>query len=226
MLEEQYGSPWAVPFYCSVDPEMYRPAACREAFRCDLSYLGTYAKDRQGKLMQLLGGAAALLPQRKFLVAGPQYPEEIAWGSNIGRTIHVPPAEHPAFYSSSRFTLNLTRDDMVAAGYSPSVRLFEASACGAAIISDAWDGLEQFLTPGEEVLLPRDEYEMATILTEMSDEQRAKIGRLARERMLAEHTSTHRAEEFERVVERVSQRSSAKEWRQREGSSLCNCSKV
>jgi spore maturation protein CgeB len=204
VLEEQYGSPWAVPFYCSVDPEMYRPTACREAFRCDLSYLGTYAKDRQGKLMQLLGGAAALLPQRRFLVAGPQYPEEIGWGSNIGRTIHVSPAEHPAFYSSSRFTLNLTRNDMVAAGYSPSVRLFEASACGAAIISDAWDGLDEFLTPGEEVLLPRDEYEIVTILTGMSDEQRAKIGRLARERMLAEHTSTHRAEEFERVVERVS----------------------
>jgi spore maturation protein CgeB len=204
VLEETYGSPWAVPFYCSVDPEMYRPIACREAFRCDLSYLGTYAKDRQTKLMQLLGGAAALLPQRKFLVAGPQYPEEIGWASNIGRIIHVSPREHPAFYSSSRFTLNLTRNDMVVAGYSPSVRLFEASACGAAIVSDEWDGLEEFLIPGEEVLLPRDEYEMIKILTDMSDEQRAQIGRRARERMLAEHTSTHRAEEFERVVDRVS----------------------
>jgi len=152
----------------------------------------------------LLGGAAALLPQRKFLVAGPQYPEDIWWGSNVGRIIHVSPMEHPAFYSSSRFTLNLTRDDMVAAGYSPSVRLFEASACGAAIVSDEWDGLKDFLIPGEEVLLPRDEYEMVKILTDMPDEQRARIGRRARERMLAEHTSTHRAEEFERVVERVS----------------------
>ena len=204
VIEQTYGSPWAVPFYCSVDPEMYRPTKCREAFRCDLSYLGTYAKDRQRKLMQLLGGAAALLPQRKFLVAGPQYPEDIWWGSNIGRIIHVSPMEHPAFYSSSRFTLNLTRDDMVAAGYSPSVRLFEASACGAAIVSDEWDGLEEFLIPGEEVLLPRDEYEMVKILTDMSDEQRGQIGRRARERILAEHTSAHRAAEFERVVERVS----------------------
>jgi spore maturation protein CgeB len=226
VLEERYGSPWAVPFYCSVDPEMYRPTACREAFRCDLSYLGTYAKDRQEKLMHLLGGAAAVLPHRKFLVAGPQYPEEIEWGANIGRAIHVSPAEHPAFYSSSRFTLNLTRDDMVAAGYSPSVRLFEASACGAAIVSDVWDGLEEFLTPGEEVLLPSDEYEMVKILTDMLDEQRAQIGRRARERILAEHTSAHRAMEFESVMERVSQRSSAKEWRQREGLSFCSCSKV
>lgn len=204
VLEQTYGSPWAVPFYCSVDPEIYRPTKCREAFQCDLSYLGTYAKDRQGKLMQLLGGAAALLPQRKFLVAGPQYPEEICWGSNIGRITHVSPMEHPAFYSSSRFTLNLTREDMVVMGYSPSVRLFEASACGAAIVSDEWDGLEEFLIPGEEILLPRDEYEMVKILTDMPEEQRAQIGHRARERMLAEHTSNHRAEEFERVVERVS----------------------
>jgi spore maturation protein CgeB len=204
VLEERYGSPWAVPFYCSVDPETYRPTACREAFRCDLSYLGTYAKDRQGKLMQLLGGSAALLPQRRFLVAGPQYPEEIVWGPNIGRIIHISPVEHPAFYSSSRFTLNLTRDDMAIAGYSPSVRLFEASACGAAIVSDAWDGLEDFLTPSEEVLLPSDEYDMVKILTEMPDEQRARMGRRARERILVEHTSAHRAEEFERVMERLS----------------------
>lgn len=204
VLEERYGSPWAVPFYCSVDPEMYRPTACREAFRCDLSYLGTYAKDRQEKLMKLLGGAAARLPERRFLVAGPQYPEGVVWGPNVGRMIHVSPAEHPAFYSSSRFTLNLTRDDMVAAGYSPSVRLFEASACAAAIVSDMWDGLGEFLTPGEEVLLPKDEHEMGAILTEMLDEERTRMGRRARERILAEHTSAHRAEELERVVERIS----------------------
>lgn len=203
-LEEQFGSPWAVPFYCSVDPKLYKPSACREAFRCDLSYLGTYAADRQPKLMRLLGGAAALLPERRFIVAGPQYPEGLVWGPNVGRMIHVSPPEHPAFYSSSRFTLNLTRDDMVSAGYSPSVRLFEASACGAAILSDSWTGLEEFLTPGEEVLLPTDEQEVVEILTGMSDEERVRMGRRARERILAEHTSEHRAEEFENVVSRIS----------------------
>jgi len=203
-LETRFGAACAVPFYCSVDPELYKPVLCRETFRSDLSYLGTYSKDRQPKLTKLLGGSAALLPERRFVVAGPQYPEDIPWSPNVARMIHVSPPEHPAFYSSSRFTLNLTRDEMVAAGYSPSVRLFEASACGAAILSDSWVGLEEFLTPGEEVLLPKDEYEVAAILTGTADEERARIGLRARARILEEHTSEHRAEQFERLVEQVS----------------------
>jgi spore maturation protein CgeB len=202
-LEERFGSPCAVPFYCSVDPELYKPVACREAFRCDLSYLGTYAEDRQPKLDILLGGAASLLPDRRFLVAGPQYPDSIEWGANVGRVTHVSPVEHPAFYSSSRFTLNLTRDEMVVAGYSPSVRLFEASACGAAILSDSWDGIEQFLKPQQEILLPECEYEVAAILTGTTDEERRRIGSRARDRILGSHTSAHRAREFEQVIERV-----------------------
>jgi len=203
-LEEDFGSPSAVPFYCSVDPDLYRPTRCRNEYRCDLSYLGTYAADRQEKLMQLLGGAASLLPERRFIVAGPQYPKGIAWGAHVDRLIHISPPEHPAFYCSSRFTLNLTRKDMVAAGYSPSVRLFEASACGAAIMSDLWCGLDEFLAPGEEVLLPSDEYEVVSILTGMSDQERIRMGQRARERILAEHTSEHRAQELEQVIARVS----------------------
>lgn len=223
-LEQRFGSPWAVPFYCSVDPELYRPSPCREAFRCELSYLGTYAKDRQQRLEKLLGGTARLLPGRRFMVAGPQYPERIRWGSNIGRVIHVSPKEHPAFYSSSRFTLNLTRDEMIAAGYSPSVRLFEASACGAAILSDSWTGIDEYLQPGEEILLPKNEYEVAAILTGMSEEERNRLGSRARERILAEHTSAHRAQEFERVVERVCSVSSARLRMQRDGRSAASVS--
>jgi spore maturation protein CgeB len=203
-LEQTFGSSWAVPFYCSVDPELYRPTRCRNEFRCDLSYLGTYAADRQAKLMQLLGGAASLLTERRFIVAGPQYPKEIAWDPHVDRMIHISPPDHPAFYCSSRFTLNLTRKDMVAAGYSPSVRLFEASACGAAIMSDSWCGMEEFLTPGEEVLLPSDEYDVVSILTGMSEQERVRMGQRARERILAEHTSDHRAQELEKIIERVS----------------------
>ena len=203
-LEQEFGSPCAVPFYCSVDPELYHPTRCRNEFRSDLSYLGTYAADRQAKLMQLLGGAADLLPERRFIVAGPQYPQGIAWGSHVDRMIHVSPPDHPAFYCSSRFTLNLTRKDMVAAGYSPSVRLFEASACGAAIMSDSWCGMNEFLTPGEEVLLPTDEYEVVSILTGLSEPDRIRMGMRARERILAEHTSEHRAQELEQVIDRVS----------------------
>jgi len=201
-LEQRFGSPRAVPFFCSVDPDLYHPTPLRQEFRCDLSYLGTYAPDRQPKLTELLDETAASLPAMRFVVAGPQYPEQIAWHRNVRRLIHVSPPDHPAFYSSSRFTLNLTRDEMVQAGYSPSVRLFEASACGAAILSDAWPGLDQFLTPGTEILLPADAAEVSVILREMSDEESKRMGLQARERILAEHTSEHRAAEFEEIVSR------------------------
>lgn len=199
-LQDDFGASWAVPFYCSVDADMYRPVAICPEFEADLSYLGTYARDRQPKLMQLLNETARLLPDRRFMVAGPQYPSGIPWQPNVGRMIHLSPREHPFFYSSARFSLNLTRADMVSAGYSPSVRLFEASACGAAILSDEWAGLDEFLTPGEEVLLPRDAREVAEMLTGISDEERTRIGARARERILAQHTSEHRAAQFEEIV--------------------------
>jgi spore maturation protein CgeB len=199
-LEQHYGAQRALPFFCSVDPALYRPTPARAEFRSDLSYLGTYAADRQSKLMSLLNGAAELLPQSRFLVAGPQYPADIAWQPNVERIIHIPPPDHPAFYSSSRFTLNLTRDDMVATGYSPSVRLFEASACGAAILSDSWEGLADFLAPGEEILLPKDASEVAAILKHTTDDDRKRIGQRARDRILAEHTADHRAAQFEQII--------------------------
>ena len=203
-LQTRFGSPRAVPFYCSVDAKMYAPAQVRDVYRCDLSYLGTYAADRQPKLMRLLNGAATQLPVCQFLVAGPQYPADTAFAANVRRITHLAPPEHPAFYSSSRFTLNLTRDDMVAAGYSPSVRLFEASACGAAILSDDWPGLDEFLKPGDEVLLVSDGDPVARILRDMPDADRERMGKRARERILAEHTSEHRAQQFEAVVSSVS----------------------
>ncbi len=199
-IENRFGSPRAVAFYCSVDPDLHRPTPPKPEFSCALSYLGTYAADRQPKLMQLLNDTAHLLPKERFIVAGPQYPSNIAWAPDVERIIHLSPPEHPAFYSSSRFTLNLTRDDMVAAGYSPSVRLFEASACGAAILSDAWAGLEEFLTPGSEVLLPCAADEVVRILRDLPETEREVMGRRARERVLAEHTAAHRAQQFEEIV--------------------------
>ncbi len=199
-LESRFGSPRAVPFYCSVDPDLYHPTPANADFRCALSYLGTYAADRQPKLLALLNDTAQLLAHERFIVAGPQYPANEPWAPNVERIIHLSPPQHPAFYSSSRFTLNLTRDDMVAAGYSPSVRLFEASACGAAILSDPWPGLEDFLTPGREILLPATAQEVSDILRHTSDADRFALGQRARERILSEHTAAHRAEQFEAVV--------------------------
>ncbi|MDQ2833624.1 MAG: glycosyltransferase [Acidobacteriota bacterium] len=199
-LEGQFAARRAVAFFCSVDPDLYHPTETRPELCSDLSYLGTYAADRQAKLVKLLDDAAGHLPTARFIVAGPQYPAETVWHRNVERIPHLSPPHHPAFYSSSRFTLNLTRHDMVAAGYSPSVRLFEASACGAAILSDSWAGLAEFLTPGEEVLVPKDTAEVVTILREVSDEDRKRIGARARDRILAEHTAEHRAAEFEEIV--------------------------
>jgi spore maturation protein CgeB len=201
-IEERFGSPRAVPFYCSVDPELYRPKAVEREFACAMSYLGTHARDRQPKLMKCLNETAELMPELRFIVAGAQYPKDTPWAKNVERIVHLSPPEHPSFYCSSKFTLNLTRDEMVAAGYSPSVRLFEASACGAAIISDYWKGLESFLTPGHEVLQPKDAYEVAQILRTMPDADRTRMGLNARERVLSEHTAAHRAIEVEQIVSR------------------------
>ncbi len=199
-LEQRFGAKKAVAFYCSVDADIYKSSPAQQEFRCDLSYLGTYAEDRQAKLMQLLNLPAKLLPEQRFIVAGAMYPAETAWASNVIRYPHVGPPDHPSFYSSARFSLNLTRSDMVTAGYSPSVRLFEASACGATIISDRWSGLEEFLTPGEEILTPSDGREVGEILVHLSDAEREQIGARARERILAQHTSSHRATQFEEIV--------------------------
>jgi spore maturation protein CgeB len=207
-IEEKFGSPCAVPFYCSVDPELYRPKPVEREFECALSYLGTHAKDRQPKLMKFLNETAELMPETRFIVAGAQYPKDTMWAKNVERITHLSPPDHPSFYCSSKFTLNLTRDEMVAAGYSPSVRLFEASACGAAIISDYWKGLEHFLAPNREVLLPKDAYEVEQILRTMPDAERTRMGLNARERVLSEHTAAHRAEQFEQIVSRCSAGSS------------------
>lgn len=199
-LEQRFGAKKAVAFFCSVDPDLYRPTQARSEFQSDLSYLGTYATDRQPKLLRLLDAPAALLPGADFLIAGPQYPADTRWHPNVRHLDHVAPADHPAFYSSSRFTLNLTRDDMVAAGHSPSVRLFEASACGAAILSDDWSGLSDLLIPGDEILLPRNAAEVADLLKHTTDAERHRLGSNARNRILAEHTSAHRAAEFEAIL--------------------------
>ena len=130
-------------------------------------------------------------------MAGPQYPDHIAWPENVERLEHVPPADHPAFYAESRFTLNITRADMIAAGHSPSVRLFEAAACGTPILSDAWSGLDTVLAPGEEVLLPSSSQAVVDILLETSESRRRKLGSAGRTRILAEHTAAHRAAELE-----------------------------
>ena len=153
-LQSVFGSPMARPLYCSVDRDLYFPQDLEP--RWDLGYLGTYSADRQPVLERLMLDAAKARPPARFVVAGPQYPDSIAWPPNVERIVHLAPRDHCQFYNSVRYTLNITRTDMVRAGHSPSVRLFEAAACGTPIISDSWDGLEEFFTPGLEILIAAD----------------------------------------------------------------------
>jgi spore maturation protein CgeB len=208
-IEQRFGAPRAVPLYCSFDPQKYHRLGVNRRFACDLSYMGTFAPDRQPKIEELLCEPAKRLGTASFLVAGPQYPKALRWPKNVSRIQHLNSRWHPSFYSSSRFTLNVTRRDMVVAGYSPSVRLFEAAACGAAIISDNWGGLDSFFLPGEEILLPTGSEDVIRYLTELSEGEVRRIGESAQARVLAEHSSQQRAREFEAAVQKAMSQSSA-----------------
>jgi spore maturation protein CgeB len=197
-LEQRHGAQRARALYCSVDCEDYFPDASEKRF--DLGYLGTYSLDRQPKVDALLNEAARRWKAGRFCVAGPQYPKDIVWPSNVSRIEHLPPQEHRRFYNQQRFTLNVTREDMVQRGHSPSVRLFEAAACGVPIISDDWRGLSDLFTPGEEILIAHSGDDTLRYLRDLSLEEAQTIGAKARARVLAEHTSDHRAAQFETYV--------------------------
>jgi spore maturation protein CgeB len=196
LLMSRFGSPAARALYCSVDPDAY-PALDREK-RWDLSYLGTYSPDRQPTLERLLIEPARRAPDLRFVVAGPQYPADIRWPENVERIDHVPPGDHPAFYAASRYTLNVTRADMIRAGYSPSVRLFEAAACQTPIISDCWDGLGTILAPGREIVLAGSPDDVLAALGTWTEACRTALAHAARKRVLSEHTAAHRADTLER----------------------------
>ena len=202
-IEDKLGSPMARALYCSVDPKVYFPE--ERAPRWDLGYMGTYSVDRQPSLDRLLIEPALRSPELKTVVAGPMYPREVTWPTNVERIEHLAPASHRRFYNSQRFTLNLTRADMRRAGHSPSVRIFEAAACGTPIISDYWPGLEDFFDLDKEILTASSTEEMLVYLNEISEKDRRALGKRARLRVLAHHTSEQRALELESYVAEVMQ---------------------
>lgn len=194
-LQDEFGARNAQVLYCSVDVEQHRPAEHRRDI--DLGYLGTYSEDRQASLEHLLNEPARRLPRRHFAVVGAQYPRELHWPRNVQRIDHMAPDAHADFFGRQRFTLNLTRENMRRAGYSPSVRLFEAAACGTPIISDDWPGLSQLLTPGEEILVAHTADEVTCMLQDLDDAQAQRIAVAARERICTEHSSAQRAAELD-----------------------------
>jgi spore maturation protein CgeB len=197
-LRTAHGARRVAPLYCSVDERAYAPQPVTRQW--DLGYLGTYSADRQPALETLLLEPARRWPDGRFCVAGPQFPANIAWPRNVERIEHLAPPAHSRFYNSQRFTLNVTRADMVANGYSPSVRLFEAAACGVPVVSDAWRGLETFFEPGTEILVAHTKADTLRYLRDLHDSEARAIGARARARVLAAHTARHRAIELEGCV--------------------------
>jgi spore maturation protein CgeB len=200
-IENELGSPMARALYCSVDPKVYFPE--ERALKWDLGYMGTYSVDRQSSLDLLLVDPARRSPKLKTVVAGPMYPHDLAWPPNVERIEHLPPASHRRFYNSQRFTLNLTRADMRTAGFSPSVRIFEAAACGTPIISDYWTGLETFFELEKEILTGTSPEEVLTYLNDIPEKDRRTMSERARLRVLASHTSEQRVLELESYVAEV-----------------------
>ncbi len=203
-IEREFGSPMARPLYCSSDPETYYPEAVTDRRIWDMGYMGTYSRDRRQSLEELMLEAARRLKAKTFVVAGPQYPEDINWPINLQRLEYLPQAMHRRFYNSQKFTLNITRADMRRAGYSPPGRLFEAAACGTPIISDLWEGLSEIFEPGREILVSRSAEETMDYLLYTPERERVKLGIRARERVLGSHTAAHRAKELEGYIREVS----------------------
>jgi len=201
-LKERLGAKRVAPLYGSVDPEVHRPTAPVDWYRADLSYLGTYAEDRQDALDRLFLESARSLPAKRFLIGGAQYPAHFPWSENIFFAWHVPPPDHASFYSSSKLTLNITRRAMASMGYCPSGRLFEAAACGTPILSDEWEGLDRFFTPGAEILIARETEDTIAALN-LSLEELQRIAAAARERTLAEHTADCRVRDLEQALEQA-----------------------
>ncbi len=194
-LRRRLGARCVVPLYGHVDPAVHRPVAPAAHYRADLSYLGTWSADRQAAVEALIVEPARQRSEQRFLIGGAQYPQDFPWAPNIYFVRHLPPGEHPAFFSSSRLTINLTRAAMAEMGWCPSERLFEAAACGAPVLTDSWDGLDAFFAPGEEILVARDTND-ALAAIDLPDAELQRIAANARERTLAEHTSEKRAAEF------------------------------
>lgn len=199
-LQELLGAKKVAPFYGSVDPGVHKRVAPSSQYCSDLSYLGTYAADRQSALQALFLDPAHRLPQRKFMVGGAQYPDDFPWNENVWFVEHVPPPEHPAFYSSSKATLNVTRSAMATFGYCPSPRLFEAAACGTPVVSDSWEGLSEFFKPGVEILVASSADHVVNAIG-LGDEELRRVGQAAREKVFSAHTADHRSREFFQLVE-------------------------
>ncbi len=197
----RWGARRVEPFYCAIDPELHHPGTPSASYRCALGYMGTYDPTRQDLVEELFLAPARRCPQRRFVLAGAEYPAEVLnrLPANVVRYTHVNPAEHPAFHASCAWEVKVTRGPMRRIGWAPSVTLFEAAACGAPLISDRWPGFEAFFQPGTEALVAGTVADVLAFL-ELSEAERRRIGAAGRQRVLASHTYAHRVDQLEALL--------------------------
>jgi spore maturation protein CgeB len=194
------GARACVPVYNALDPTTHHPVAARDELRADLAFLGNRLPDREARVEEFFFRTVQALPQRTFLLGGAGWEDRVAGLANLRYRGHVSPGDHNALNCSPLAVLNVSRDSMAANGWSPATRVFEAAGAGACLITDWWLGVEDFLEPGEEVLVARDGAEVAALLADLDPARARAIGEAARERVLARHTYAQRAEQVEALL--------------------------
>jgi spore maturation protein CgeB len=196
----RFGARDCIPVYNALDPTTHHPVPPDPRFACDLAFLGNRLPDREERVKEFLFRAASALPERTFLLGGNGW-EAGSLPANVRPLGHVSTRDHNAFNCTPRAVLNVNRDSMARFGHSPATRLFEAAGAAACLVSDAWEGIEDFLEPGREVLLAESGDEVAALLAALEPARARAIGQAALRRVLAEHTYEHRADQVEAILD-------------------------
>jgi spore maturation protein CgeB len=198
----QLGAVDCVPIYNGLDPETHHPVAPYGRFGCDLAFLGNRLPDREARVEEFFLSAAASLPLQSFVLGGAGWDGK-PMPANVRAIGHVGTSDHNAFNITPKAVLNISRASMAETGFSPATRVFEAAGAGACIITDAWEGIELFLKPGEEILVARDGREVSEIMSGLGKEKARAIGLRAKGRVLSHHTYSHRAADADAVFKRL-----------------------
>lgn len=206
---EAFGARRCVPIYNALDPATHHPVDSDPRFDADLAFLGNRMPDREKRVWEFFFHPARQLGEKMFLIGGSGWDQHVPEAGNITYLGHVYTRDHNAFNCTPRSVLNITRDSMVRFGYSPATRVFEAAGAGACLITDAWEGVEIFLEPGEECLVAASGDEVIEIVQDLDAGRARVIGEAARERLLSEHTYTHRAAELDALLAEVRSRAVA-----------------
>lgn len=203
----EMGAHDCIPIYNALDPHTHHPVEANPRFFGDLGFLGNRLPDREARVEEFFLAPASRMPEQRFVLGGSGWGDK-PMSSNVNYLGHVGTADHNAFNISAKAVLNISRSSMAETGFSPATRVFEAAGASACLITDYWEGIPLFLAPDDEVLVARDGQDVAEILSGLTLERARQIGAAAMDRVLREHTYTHRAEEADRVFRSAARRHS------------------